>query len=157
MAKMSRSTFGLEAPRGEDWRVHAFCAPNPDMWFDVATRPLAMHTCRRHCPVVEQCLKDAREHPPKEGVQGGVAWNTRQQQIPESFCQPLRRCSQCLSTPVKSPPTDTGACGTYMGYRRHMKRAELACGPCITASTLQRREYVKRRDARRAAAEGDLA
>lgn len=45
---------------------------------------------------------------------------------------------------TKPPPTDTGACGTVTGYRKHVKRREQTCAPCRKAN----REYHRDRSAR---------
>jgi len=46
-----------------DWRTRALCRLNPDLWTtrSVAMVALAIHICRRHCPVRAECAQDAAE------------------------------------------------------------------------------------------------
>jgi hypothetical protein len=46
-------------------------------------------------------------------------------------------------------PIDASACGTYRGYRRHVRRGGAACQPCTAANAAYQTEY---REARKAAA-----
>jgi len=39
----------------------------------------------------------------------------------------------------KLPPTDTGACGTPKGMRRHYRKDETACPPCRAADVQRKR------------------
>jgi hypothetical protein len=148
---MTRSASGLATPRDDDWRALGQCTSRPDVWFEAKSRGEAMHICRTHCPVVERCLRDALKYPPKDGVQGGVAFNNDRKPFPVWFWQPARTCKTCAPTNRRDPPTDTGKCGTYAGYRRHLRRHQEGCGPCRAASA---REQRRRKAAR---AEGWLS
>ncbi len=143
---MRRSAVGLDTPRAEDWRAQGKCRDHdPDVWFEAKTRTEAMHICRTHCPVVEKCLRDALECPPKDGVQGGVAFNNDRKPYPAWYWQPARTCKACVPTDRRDPPTDTGKCGTYAGYRRHLRRNEDGCASCRAAATTRWREQSRRR------------
>ena len=41
----------------------------------------------------------------------------------------------------KTPPQDTGACGTDKGYQRHGRAHQHACQPCKTAHADRKKEY----------------
>ena len=45
------------------WSTRGLCRLNPDMWTtrSVAMVALALHICRRHCPVRTECAQDAAE------------------------------------------------------------------------------------------------
>ena len=118
---------------------------SPDAWFEAKTRQEAMHICRTHCPVVEKCLLDALACPPKDGVQGGVAFNNDRRPFPDWFWQPSRTCKACAPTVRRDPPTDTGRCGTYAGYRRHLRRGQDGCSACRAAAARRWREYSQQR------------
>lgn len=135
--------------RPADWREHGRCRAAPDAWFEAKTRAEAMHICRTHCPVVEHCLRDALGSPPTDGVQGGVAFNFDRKPFPGWYWQPSRRCRACAPTDRRDPPTDTGKCGTYAGYRRHLRRFEAGCTACLAAAAREQR--------RRQAAKGWLS
>lgn len=124
-----------------DWRPHGACGQedeDPDLFFSEAgsSRSEALHVCLCHCPVLEQCHADAEEHPPVSGVQGGVAygryriplgWETR-------IVPTCRRCPQPIGT-------DTGACGTVLGYGRHTRAGTPVCIPCRAAQA-ERQQYL---------------
>lgn len=61
---------------GEDWRVVAACAhdPNPRSWDPEAGRDehdRAVKVCLRECPVLDQCSALAKRHRPDGGVWAG--------------------------------------------------------------------------------------
>lgn len=142
---MSRSASGLDTPRSDDWRLQGRCRDTPDAWFEAKTRTEAMHICRTHCPVAEQCLLDALECPPKDGVQGGVAFNNERRPYPDWYWVPTKTCQACRPSDLRDPPTDTGACGTYAGYRRHLRRREDGCDPCRAAAVRRQQEQARRK------------
>lgn len=126
-----------------DWRTTAACAKeDPELFFGETgeERSMALHICLAHCPVLAQCAQDAEEHPPVSGVQGGVAygryriplgWETR-------IVPTCRRCPQPVGT-------DTGACGTVLGYGRHTRAGTPVCQPCRAAQTERQRYLASRR------------
>ena len=74
---MTRSAYGLDTPRGEHWGDRAACAGpkvDPEWWWPVehtlaaANTRLAVHICRRHCPVRAQCDAAARQVPQRHPV-----------------------------------------------------------------------------------------
>lgn len=132
-----------------DWRDAAICRTDPERWFNRSARADAMHACRSHCPVVEQCLRDALACPPTDGVQGGVAFNCRSEPFPGWFYKPARTCPACTVAAPEGRTFDTGRCGTYAGYRRHLRRHEAACLPCRADAALRRQKF---RQSRRGAA-----
>ena len=133
-----------------DWQSKALCTASPEMWFTPGDRAEAMHICRVHCPVVERCLRDALRHPPKDGVQGGVAFNNDSRPFPPGFHLAARTCPKCTFAPPRDPPTDTGVCATYSGYRRHLRRYEHACDPCKKAAVRRWHDQKKAKGATRA-------
>lgn len=57
-----------------DWREQGTCRADPDAWFDSKFRTAAVHICRAHCPVVEQCNAWAQTAVVCGGVAGGIAF-----------------------------------------------------------------------------------
>jgi hypothetical protein len=110
------------------------------VWFNPESRPLALHVCRTHCEVLQECLASARADPPYEGVQAGIAFNQKRQPLPDFWHHPARSCARCVRLPPKAAPTNTGACGSYGGYRRHLRLGEEACDPCRVASARRERD-----------------
>lgn len=76
----------------KDWRLRAACRREPDLWFDDHAEPsqLAVHVCRRHCPVTEQCQEEVRKHAPEWGVQAGLQWTRRGGRNRPSGLQPAQ-------------------------------------------------------------------
>lgn len=146
MATMSRSAHGLEGPRGDNWRARAACRHlDPETWFDADLRPMALHICRRHCPVLQECRLNAFDHPPVSGVQGGVAFGLTGKPYADSYTTPAPTCPRCPKLPPREPSTDTGACGTYRGYRRHLRRREDGCDACRAAAVRRWRDQRRKR------------
>lgn len=56
------------------WRDRAPCQKNPELWFTDNTRSAAVHICRSHCPVMEECNAWAVGARFVGGVAGGVAY-----------------------------------------------------------------------------------
>ena len=89
-----------EAPAGAGaarWQEAAACRRDPDAWFQPSTvaRSLAVHQCRRHCPVLDECTAYAdvlvrAGKRPALCVLAGRWWNTRGQPIQavRRFCGP---------------------------------------------------------------------
>lgn len=64
----------------EDWRKRAFCATHgidPEVWVgeDPTLYVLAMHYCKRHCPVLDECREDAFTYAYRGVVAGGIVWS----------------------------------------------------------------------------------
>lgn len=57
--------------------------------------------------------------------------------------------TRTLAQAVVAAPFDDSACGTYKGYRRHVRRGMDACIPCLIANNTYMTEY---RNARKAVA-----
>ena len=57
------------------WLEHAVCQADPDMWFTASDRIGAVHICRSHCPVVEECHSALSRTWITHGVMGGVAFD----------------------------------------------------------------------------------
>lgn len=81
---MARSAHGLDTPRGTHWETRAACRPgqpvDPEWWWPIATSlaedaARALHICRTHCPVMDQCRQAIQDQPPRHPtVQGGVRY-----------------------------------------------------------------------------------
>lgn len=56
------------------WRDLAVCRRDPDMWFTAGLRAVAVHVCRKHCPVAEDCYQALRFTSITNGVMAGVAF-----------------------------------------------------------------------------------
>ena len=56
------------------WRDLAACRRDPDMWFTPSLRAAAVHVCRKHCPVAEDCYRALRSTSITSGVMAGVAF-----------------------------------------------------------------------------------
>jgi hypothetical protein len=72
-----RSPWGLDTqPDGRNWRTHAPCGDEPDLWFTgrATLDQIAAHVCRRHCPVLLECQADTALTTPNAGVWAGVVW-----------------------------------------------------------------------------------
>lgn len=76
----ARTAYGLDTPRGTHWEDRAACAhPQVDPeWFwpvehgmAASTTRLAVHICRRHCPVLAQCRQDVTDVPPPDPCVAG--------------------------------------------------------------------------------------
>lgn len=59
-----------------DWRQHATCRSNPDLFFTDSKEhnARAAHLCTTHCPVLEPCRRDAVAAKPVHCVQAGIVW-----------------------------------------------------------------------------------
>lgn len=56
------------------WRDGAVCRADPDMWFTASLRSAAVHICRQHCPVVNDCYEALQYTRIAFGVMGGQAF-----------------------------------------------------------------------------------
>lgn len=102
MSSLTRSAHGLSTPV-DDWRSLGVCRyEDPELWFTDSQRAEAMHVCRVHCPVVEQCYRDALRIRPTAGVQGGEAWSTRGMPLYGGAIEPAKSCGRCR--PGQSAP-----------------------------------------------------
>ncbi len=122
----------------QPWMTDAACrGMGPDLFFptrgDVADTALAV--CDT-CPVSAQCLTYARTTPiyngiPMKGIWGGTSENQRKKYRSDNGLVAWRRRGDA-------------PCGTYAGYRRHLRDDEDICDLCRQAqrnysATLNRR------------------
>lgn len=117
----------------------ALCAKSDgDLWFTEADRALALHLCKVHCPVADQCPTPVGF---SHGVIAGVAYNQNGRPTHHQNAD-ARRCTTCTDAREAETaerdatrPTTTvwPDCGTTQAYRRHCKRREHACRPCADA------------------------
>jgi hypothetical protein len=77
-------------------------------------------------------------------VQGGIVFNIHANPFPDWYYKPASSCPACPAGRVKNPPRDTGACGRYAGYQRHIRRGQQPCAACLAAAA-QRRLRARRR------------
>lgn len=138
---MSRSAYGLSTPVDE-WWLQAQCRKeDPDLFFRDGNeaRAEALHICLNHCPVLEQCRREARANPPVGAVQGGEVYTiTRVRYGYETRTAPT--CRHCWPERPIRPPSDTGACGEAKGYSRHIRRSQWPCEPCREAKRAEERQ-----------------
>lgn len=89
----------IKAPTTEDiadhgWHPFAACRDDPDFTVDAEhgrvneVRAQKRHICIAHCPVIRQCLADAREYGPSGTVAGGLLWESWGRMGPQKV-QPL--------------------------------------------------------------------
>jgi hypothetical protein len=83
-----------------DWRDQALCLHlDPDFMFGARARAEALHICRRHCPVLNDCqaYAQALRPAPTDCVMGGVAWRLYADRIttPSIAAQPAESCRLC--------------------------------------------------------------
>lgn len=86
---MNRTSWGLDAPRSDEWRDHAACSPATAEWFWIyagksatvrlsADNKAALELCWR-CPVREQCEQYESANPERFArIAGGVVWTGRE-------------------------------------------------------------------------------
>lgn len=77
--RMSRSAWGLGADRGDpNWMRRGACANTGDLFCSDHTddEAKAIHLCRRHCPVLDQCKAHAAQDTPVGLVQAGARWHS---------------------------------------------------------------------------------
>jgi hypothetical protein len=108
----------------ENWRWRAACAGKPfDLFFPGRNEnPAAALAVCRTCPVRQACLDEHLDE--YRGVFGGL---TERQ----------RASLRGRNNRPAGAPTSTPDCGTIGGYRRHRRRQEVACPPCLEAKRLQ--------------------
>lgn len=103
MSALTRSAHGLSTPV-DDWWARGVCRnEDPELWFTDSLRAEAMHVCRTHCPVVEQCYRDALRNRPKAGVQGGQAWSAKGTPMYAGALEPAKTCTRCKPRVVALP------------------------------------------------------
>lgn len=103
-----------------DWLHQAVCREaDPELFFPrgegtshLAQAEDAKAVCRR-CPVMSRCLEWAVETGQDSGIWGGLREDERRGVRPSKKAQP---------------------CGTRAAYRRHLRRDEKPCEPCIEAN-----------------------
>lgn len=101
----------------DPWQTRAACAPHPtDWWYDPAHHDRARAICAT-CPVAGQCLALATANRETHGMWAGLT---------DAALQRVTGGRRWLKT---SPV----ACGTYFGYRRHIRRDEPPCDECRAA------------------------
>lgn len=87
----------------QDWRTRAACTRYPNTWWwEKPYFPDALHQCRTHCTVRDQCNTFAAQHKWKECVVAGQVWVAgkgplEQDGIPSKRPQPSssRLCENC--------------------------------------------------------------
>lgn len=62
-------------PKTAEWEARGACRKAPDLWFETATRDIAIHICLRHCPVLTECRKRWAGRPYTHAVIAGVPHN----------------------------------------------------------------------------------
>lgn len=113
-----------------EWMDSAACASvDPELWFpERGSNPRRAKRICADCPVRAQCLAFAVEHHIDYGIWGGLTEHER---------RPYLRARERQYADLKP-------CGTAAAYRRHMRRGEPACGPCLEAERLKSRESAER-------------
>lgn len=127
------------------WQTHAACyGMDPDLFFPTKGEGAreARLTCAA-CPVRQPCLQFALDNNEKYGIWGGLATKERRR---------LRRQQDTGTITVDAPPVNirpprgpgriTPDCGTYAGYKRHIRHHETACDPCLAANAQHRRIWL---------------
>lgn len=157
---MTTTSTGAAAGRGttaapalDNWMRLSVCRAEPDLWFSEPSRRLAIHICRTHCPVRDQCEADAERIPCTHGVQAGVVYDQFGEPMEQQPKPSNRSCPTCAAmrpADTRKPPSNWPDCGTCNAYRRHCHRNERACEPCTEANRLRERD-------RKAAARGRAA
>jgi hypothetical protein len=132
-----------------NWTDHAACRPGTDVpadMFSSDTEPAkaaALHVCRNHCPVIDECKTEAELQPYRSMVAGGVAYN--QHGEPDLRRTAQTRCPLCTFRPAPWPepgaqargrrpdPRTLKPCGTQAAYNRHRRRGEPIDDACRQA------------------------
>ncbi len=128
----------------ENWRDRASCRDEtigPEIFYpdkdDHPTIRRAKLICRT-CPVSTECLTAAHENGEPFGIWGGYTPEERE----------IIRVANKL--PVRRPP-DIFPHGTAAGYARHRRDKSTPCRSCVTAHTVDRREWKQRNATEKAA------
>lgn len=98
-----RSTHGLDVlPDDDNWRTHAICRTHDwNWWWDPSHYKDALHQCRVHCPVLDQCREFAAKFQWRECVVAGEVWvwgkGEQQEGIPskKDRSTTTRLCREC--------------------------------------------------------------
>jgi hypothetical protein len=146
----SGTAYGLDTDRREHWSQWAECRTSPELWFaeTAGARAAALHVCLEHCPVLEQCRRDAaeaaarREH--RSLVVGGVSYNHAGR---DADALPAAACARC-HPPVRYP--HEGKHGTAAAVKLHQQRGEPLCWQCHGGDRDRKRRTDRRRRARAA-------
>lgn len=142
----------LVAVAYQSWRERAACKNDPRFTVDAQhglnneLRAQARHICRAHCPVVEECLADAKENPPSGTVQGGLLWDDwgsrpRKRQPADTGCGPW--CRQHRDIP-QTVVRDTGRIITDLRLARGWTMDDLAVKSGLSQTTVSRIESGRR-------------
>jgi hypothetical protein len=136
------------------WLADALCRTqqhDPDLWFADTTqdRALALHLCRNHCPVLQQCA--AAQLAPAHGIFAGTAYAANGRRDNHSQRQSSLNCKTCHDRRAATiePTSRWENCGTYKAYKQHRLRNQDPCLPCKKANSERDRA---RRDRERARA-----
>lgn len=103
------------------WQFHAAClGSDPDLFFPERGESTkeAKAICAT-CPVKAECMEYATSGVEKFGIWGGTSERERR--------------AKRKGMPMPKPKPSAGTHGTDGGYRRHWKRGEQACQPCLEA------------------------
>lgn len=124
-------------------KVGPACRADPNLWHSEAPadRRLAIHICQSHCLVRDWCAALADRIPCAHAVQAGVVHNRYGERMEQQPKPSSKDCAVCCAARLaavdtRKPPTLSGQCGTYNGYRRHTRRHERSCVPCLEAKRL---------------------
>lgn len=118
----------------DNWRLDALCAEVDSELFFPERHADDGREARRVCGLCEareECLTYALVNYVEFGIWGGLGPSER---------RALR------------PPVEPAPCGTYGGYKRHLRNDEEVCGPCGQARRDYRRDLATRHAHRRVAA-----
>lgn len=125
-------------------RVEPACMDNPDLWY--STRPfdraLAVHTCKNHCPLLDWCRQRPRA---AESVQAGVLHDIHGRPATRQPAPRAIACATCRDNGTAAETSRWADCGQFKAYRRHVRRGEHPCQPCIDARRARDREQAKTR------------
>lgn len=125
-------------PLGGEWQQYGACRGlDPDMFFPQRgdTVREAKTVCDA-CPVRPQCLEYAITNGEKFGIWGGLSERERRR------IRRQRADNRVAAPPpvnvtrqvAKRGPSSTAECGTYPGYRRHLRGREAPCVDCRRAN-----------------------
>lgn len=112
-----------------DWRTQARCRLNPDLFTTnkAAKVHAALHICRSHCPVREQCHADAQELPiflRHEVVLGGVSYGNSGR--PTTRQKAAETCTACRMQTRRSTARRREDEGPGMDVEREMDEERAA-------------------------------
>lgn len=120
-----------------NWQTRGACAAAPDLWADPDSAAVALHICRHHCLVLDECKVWADQIGGWEAiVVAGVQWATRRNNSPAvpvvrqreqlcDACLALGSCTECGRVIDRGPRAKTcsSACATVRQRRMSRLRA----------------------------------